>query len=208
MPETSSEPPDLSNQQNGLNTPTFDPLRRSATTPNAQTHSQASHHQETEKGFPGLDEKVWTEKTTSTAPNGLSNTKHHGRHVEVSPPKPQGTGSNVENDIEASDNMNDKKKEGQSGKFKSFVKELKITAWAVLTHSWINVLLVFVPAGIVVAQIKGISGGVVFAINAVAIIPLAGLLSFATEAVARKMGDAVGALLNVTFGNAVELIIL
>ncbi|KAI5308669.1 hypothetical protein KEM55_005144 [Ascosphaera atra] len=43
--------------------------------------------------------------------------------------------------------------------------------------------------------------------NAVAIIPLAYLLSFATECVASKLGDTVGALMNVTFGNAVELII-
>ena len=43
--------------------------------------------------------------------------------------------------------------------------------------------------------------------NCIAIIPLAGLLAFATESVAAKMGDALGALLNVTFGNAVELII-
>lgn len=49
--------------------------------------------------------------------------------------------------------------------------------------------------------------GVVFAINAIAIVPLAGLLSHATESVASRMGDTVGALINVTFGNAVELII-
>lgn len=47
---------------------------------------------------------------------------------------------------------------------------------------------------------------VVFSINAVAIIPLASLLSFATENVTRNLGDQVGTLLNVTFGNAVELI--
>ncbi|PGH31207.1 calcium/proton exchanger [[Emmonsia] crescens] len=49
---------------------------------------------------------------------------------------------------------------------------------------------------------------VVFSINAVAIIPLASLLSFATENVTRNLGDQVGTLLNVTFGNAVELISL
>ncbi len=49
--------------------------------------------------------------------------------------------------------------------------------------------------------------GVIFAMNAIAIIPLAGLLSHATESVASRLGDTVGALLNVTFGNAVELII-
>ena len=48
----------------------------------------------------------------------------------------------------------------------------------------------------------------VFAMNAIAIIPLAGLLSHATESVAHKLGDTLGALLNVSFGNAVELIIL
>lgn len=49
--------------------------------------------------------------------------------------------------------------------------------------------------------------GVVFAMNAIAIVPLAGLLSHATESVASRTGDTVGALINVTFGNAVELII-
>ncbi|KAH8202772.1 hypothetical protein TruAng_003043 [Truncatella angustata] len=76
-----------------------------------------------------------------------------------------------------------------------------------LCHSWVNVLLVFVPVGIAVSQVPNLSPAVVFAMNAIAIIPLAGLLSHATESVARKLGDAIGALLNVTFGNAVELII-
>ncbi|KAI9726663.1 MAG: hypothetical protein M1834_008976 [Cirrosporium novae-zelandiae] len=80
-----------------------------------------------------------------------------------------------------------------------------------LFYSWINVLLVFVPVGIVVgAMNKGsekIDPGLVFAMNAIAIVPLAGLLSHATESVASKMGDTMGAFLNVTFGNAVELII-
>ncbi|KAF9886364.1 hypothetical protein FE257_011509 [Aspergillus nanangensis] len=75
-----------------------------------------------------------------------------------------------------------------------------------LCHSWINVLLVFVPVGIV-AKAVGLNPAVIFAMNAVAIIPLAGLLSHATECVASRLGDNLGALINVTFGNAVELII-
>lgn len=75
-----------------------------------------------------------------------------------------------------------------------------------LTHSWINVLLVCVPAGIAV-DAAGLNPAVVFAVNAVAIIPLAGLLTHATESVAMRLGDTLGALLNVSFGNAVELII-
>ncbi|KAI4104913.1 MAG: hypothetical protein L6R37_003037 [Teloschistes peruensis] len=43
--------------------------------------------------------------------------------------------------------------------------------------------------------------------NAVAIIPLAALLAHATQCVAIEMGDTIGALMNITFGNAVELII-
>ncbi|KAL8937040.1 MAG: hypothetical protein Q9211_003890 [Gyalolechia sp. 1 TL-2023] len=76
----------------------------------------------------------------------------------------------------------------------------------ILLASWINTLLVFVPVGIAV-EIAGISPTIIFAMNAVAIVPLAGLLSYATESVACEMGDTIGALMNVTFGNAVELII-
>ena len=76
-----------------------------------------------------------------------------------------------------------------------------------LLYSWINVLLIFVPLGIAV-KAAGINPTVVFALNAIAIVPLAGLLGHATESVAGEMGDTIGALMNVTFGNAVELIIL
>ncbi|EOA90022.1 hypothetical protein ACJQWK_07542 [Exserohilum turcicum] len=75
-----------------------------------------------------------------------------------------------------------------------------------ITHSWINVLLVFVPLGIAV-KLAGMKSEIVFSMNAIAIIPLAGLLAHATEVVAARVGDALGALLNVSFGNAVELIL-
>ncbi len=83
----------------------------------------------------------------------------------------------------------------------------------IIFSSWVNWLLVFVPVGIILGIMVDwlhsdiVSPSAVFAINAVAIVPLASLLSFATESVAAKLGDTVGALLNVTFGNAVELII-
>ncbi|OIW34644.1 calcium/proton exchanger [Coniochaeta ligniaria NRRL 30616] len=81
-----------------------------------------------------------------------------------------------------------------------------LTLKDILFSSYINVLLVFVPVGIAVHFAKA-SAGIIFAMNAIAIIPLAGLLSHATESVAVRMGDTIGALMNVTFGNAVELII-
>lgn len=77
---------------------------------------------------------------------------------------------------------------------------------SILLSSYLNFLLVFVPVGIAV-HFAGLNPIYVFAFNAIAIVPLAGLLSHATESVARRMGDTVGALVNITFGNAVELII-
>ena len=82
-----------------------------------------------------------------------------------------------------------------------------LTLKSILFASYVNVLLVFVPIGIA-AKAAHLSAGIIFGMNAIAIIPLAGLLSHATESVAKRMGDTVGALMNVTFGNAVELIIL
>jgi Ca2+:H+ antiporter len=46
-----------------------------------------------------------------------------------------------------------------------------------------------------------------FLLSVAAIVPLAALLSHATESVAAKTGDAVGGLLNATLGNLTELII-
>lgn len=106
-----------------------------------------------------------------------------------------------------SDDGIENEQDGQNQRKRTFVQEFRRSFWLVLTHSWFNVLLVFVPLGIILANIPGINSGIVFAMNCIAVVPLAGLLAFATESVAIKMGDALGALLNVTFGNAVELII-
>ena len=76
----------------------------------------------------------------------------------------------------------------------------------VLFRSWMNVLLIAVPVGIAL-HFANVSPNAVFAVNAIAVIPLAGLLTFATECVAHRLGPTLGALMNVSFGNAVELII-
>jgi Ca2+:H+ antiporter len=47
-----------------------------------------------------------------------------------------------------------------------------------------------------------------FTCNAIAIVPLSALLTDSTEVIAAKAGDTIGALLNITFGNLVELILL
>ncbi|KAK2807064.1 hypothetical protein FQN51_004678 [Onygenales sp. PD_10] len=48
----------------------------------------------------------------------------------------------------------------------------------------------------------------IFTLNIIAIIPLSGLLTLATENLAYELGDTIGALLNVSFGNISEIIIL
>jgi Ca2+:H+ antiporter len=79
---------------------------------------------------------------------------------------------------------------------------------AVLFGSWINVMLIFVPIGFVLEYIHLHNGGVaVFVVNFAAIIPLAGMLSYATEELAIRVGETLGGLLNASFGNAVELIV-
>src|SRR5262245_34845427 len=68
-------------------------------------------------------------------------------------------------------------------------------------------MLVFVPVVPVVEKVAPSSHTLLFILAILAIVPLAGLLSHATEAVAQKTGDAIGGLLNATLGNLTELII-
>jgi Ca2+:H+ antiporter len=68
-------------------------------------------------------------------------------------------------------------------------------------------LLVFVPVLFIVEGIKPESHSLLFVLSVLAIVPLAALLSRATESVAAKTGDAVGGLLNATLGNMTELVI-
>src|SRR4051812_5508688 len=59
----------------------------------------------------------------------------------------------------------------------------------------------------VVLEILGAPATVVFAASALGIIPTAALMGRATEELAARSGPGIGGLLNVTFGNAPELII-
>ncbi|MET4800767.1 calcium/proton exchanger [Bradyrhizobium sp. LB11.1] len=68
-------------------------------------------------------------------------------------------------------------------------------------------MLVFVPAVFGTELIAPSAHTALFLLAVAAIVPLAALLSHATESVAAKTGDAVGGLLNATLGNLTELII-
>jgi len=71
----------------------------------------------------------------------------------------------------------------------------------------INILLIFLPLTLFLEHVYPQYPGLIFIFSALAIVPLAGWLSHATEHLAEKTGEGIGGLLNATFGNAAELII-
>lgn len=76
-----------------------------------------------------------------------------------------------------------------------------------IRHNPLLWLLAFVPLLFAVAKLRPASHSLLFVLSVLAIVPLAALLSHATESVAAKTGDAVGGLLNATLGNLTELVI-
>lgn len=76
-----------------------------------------------------------------------------------------------------------------------------------IRHNPLLWMLLFVPIALIASRIAPSAHTVLFVLAVLAIIPLAALLSHATEAVSEKTGDAAGGLLNATLGNLTELII-
>lgn len=72
---------------------------------------------------------------------------------------------------------------------------------ATVRFSWLNVLLVAVPVAWGL-NFSNQNPTAVFVASMLAIVPCAALLGFATEELALRVGDALGGLLNATFGNA------
>jgi Ca2+:H+ antiporter len=82
---------------------------------------------------------------------------------------------------------------------KALLKEIR--------HNPLLWLLIFVPIAFAAAKLKPEAHTLLFVLSVLAIVPLAALLSHATESVAARTGDAVGGLLNATLGNLTELVI-
>ena len=70
-----------------------------------------------------------------------------------------------------------------------------------------NWLLIFIPLTLVLEHVHDLPAPVLFFSASIAILPIAGIIVHATEQLSVRTGDAVGGLLNATFGNAPELII-
>jgi Ca2+:H+ antiporter len=81
------------------------------------------------------------------------------------------------------------------------------TLLSAVRHNPLLWLLVFVPALFVAQAARPEAHTMLFVMSVLAIVPLAALLSLATESVAAKTGDSVGGLLNATLGNLTELVI-
>lgn len=80
-----------------------------------------------------------------------------------------------------------------------FLKEIR--------HNPLLWLLGFVPVVLIATKVRPEAHSLLFVLSVLAIVPLAALLSLATESVAAKTGDAVGGRLNATLGNLTELVI-
>jgi Ca2+:H+ antiporter len=73
-------------------------------------------------------------------------------------------------------------------------------------YGWPYLLTPLIPAAVAL-ELAGASATLVFAVSALGIVPTAALMGRATEELAARSGPGIGGLLNVTFGNAPELII-
>src|SRR4249920_3695658 len=76
-----------------------------------------------------------------------------------------------------------------------------------IRHNPLLWLLAFVPILFAAQKLKPEAHTMLFVLSVLAVVPLAALLSHATESVAAKTGDTVGGLLNATLGNLTELVI-
>jgi len=76
-----------------------------------------------------------------------------------------------------------------------------------LRHNPMFWLLALVPVALAAAKLAPKAHTLLFVLSVLAIVPLAALLSHATESVAEKTGDTAGGLLNATLGNLTELVI-
>lgn len=147
------------------------------------------------------EERATSQRSVDGESAGLRNRK----------PDDEAARQDVARAVEADDDDNKKKKKEDSTFFRHIEPKEPFTVANQLQrtflNSWINILLLAAPVGFVLNYVHSVSRVAVFVVNFIAIIPLAAMLSFATEEIALRTGETLGGLLNATFGNAVELIV-
>jgi Ca2+:H+ antiporter len=78
--------------------------------------------------------------------------------------------------------------------------------WLFSGEGWPYLLVPFIPIAVAL-ELAHAEATIVFAASALGVIPTAALMGRATEELAARSGPGIGGFLNVTFGNAPELII-
>src|SRR3954453_12751038 len=73
-------------------------------------------------------------------------------------------------------------------------------------EGWPYLLVPFIPIAVAL-DAAGASPTIIFTASALGVVPTAALMGKSTEELAARSGPGIGGLLNVTFGNAPELII-
>jgi Ca2+:H+ antiporter len=74
-----------------------------------------------------------------------------------------------------------------------------------IRHNRLLWLLAIIPILAMAKALRPEAHTFLFVVSVMSIVPLAALLSHATESVAAKTGDTIGGLLNATLGNLTEL---
>src|SRR5436305_341865 len=85
-------------------------------------------------------------------------------------------------------------------------RPMRLGSFLTSSQGWPYLLVPFIPIAVAL-DLADATSTVVFATSALGVIPTAALMGRATEELAARSGPGIGGLLNVTFGNAPELII-
>ncbi|TVY39848.1 Vacuolar calcium ion transporter [Lachnellula occidentalis] len=148
-----------------------------------QNGSVSQHHNDTTNvpPFPSDDLPGFGPDSSNSTSNNVADNTSSVLPEPAPPPQVDGQGTVIDDQ--------------QPPKKKNVLVRFLFTGKTIVLSSYVNLLLVFVPVGIA-AKAANLQPGIIFGMNAIAIIPLAGLLSHATESVAKRMGDTIGALMN------------
>jgi Ca2+:H+ antiporter len=187
--------------QNGGNVPLDDSGTQSPSGSPTSCTDVESHHGAAASYYYG-DGNTSQAETLSGDVDSISRTTSHKKtnglpHV----PENEAVTGEQEKELPYDEERNE---EERKRKYDEMMKR-KIPVWqqtrTVLFPRWvtINWLLVAAPAGIGL-HFSGVDPLIIFIVNFIAIVPLAGLLSFATEELALRIGEVLGGLLNASFG--------
>ena len=85
-------------------------------------------------------------------------------------------------------------------------QSFSLRRWLLSAEGAPYILVPFIPLAVILELVHA-DPVIVFFASALGVIPTAALMGRATEELAERSGPGIGGLLNVTFGNAPELII-